>query len=371
MSDAQPPPERSDRRVTLLTVANEVGVSRTTVSNAYSRPDQLTKELRDKIMEAAERLGYRGPSPAGRLLRTGRIGTLGLVFTDHLGFVFSDPNTRLFMRGVAAATAAAHVGLTLLPIPRDAEPHELALLNTPVDGYIVFSIADTHPVFEELLGRDVPVVVIDEPDPGDRCAFVGVDDREGARQIGAHIAGLGHTRVVVLAHRLTDIPEQRPVTADEMATAAVRVVRQRYAGYVEGLGAGVTVAGWWEAGELTTDAGREAATELFGAHPDVTAIICTTDQLAIGACQALERLGVSVPTDVSVCGYDDIPRASTWSPQLTTMRQPLLDKGRIAAGMLLDTLDGNPPEQTRIELPIELIVRESTAPLANRVRRRM
>jgi DNA-binding LacI/PurR family transcriptional regulator len=366
MSDASRPPERPERRVTLLTVANAVGVSRTTVSNAYSRPDQLTKELRDKIMEAAERLGYRGPSAAGRLLRTGRIGTLGLVFTDHLGFVFSDPNTTLFMRGVAEATAAAHVGLTLLPIPRDAEPHELTLLNTPVDGYIVFSIADTHPVFEELLGRDVPVVVIDEPDPGDRCAFVGVDDREGARQIGAHIAGLGHTNVAVLAHRLSDTPERRRVTADEMAHAPVRVVRERFAGYLDGLGPGVRIAGLWEAGELTTDAGREAAADLYRAHPDVTAIICTTDQLAIGACQALERMGVDVPRQFSVAGYDDIPRASAWSPRLTTMRQPLLDKGRIAAGMLLDQLDGNEPTDTRVELPIELIVRESTAPVSGR-----
>ncbi|HWL43368.1 MAG TPA: LacI family DNA-binding transcriptional regulator [Ilumatobacter sp.] len=365
MGDPAPPPDRPGRRVTLLTIANEVGVSRTTVSNAYSRPDQLTKELRDRIMDAAERLGYRGPSAAGRLLRTGRVGTLGLVFTDHLGFVFSDPNTTLFMRGVAEATAAAHVGLTLLPVPRDAEPDELSLLNIPVDGYIVFSIADTHPVFEALIDRrDVPLVVIDEPDPGDRCAFVGVDDRDGARQVAAHIAGLGHTRVAILAHRLTDTPTRRPVTAGELADAPLRVARQRYAGYLDGLGPGVDVRALWEAGELTTDAGRAAATDVYRAHPDITALLCMTDQLAIGACQAFERMGVDVPGQVSVAGYDDIPRASAWSPGLTTMRQPLLDKGRIAAGLLLDQLDATDGDErpARIELPIELVVRASTGP---------
>ncbi len=365
MADDSPPTERSERRVTLLTVANAVGVSRTTVSNAYSRPDQLTKELRDRIMEAAERLGYRGPSAAGRLLRTGRVGTLGLVFTDDLGFVFSDPNTTLFMRGVAEATAAAHVGLTLLPIPRDAGPADLTLLNTPVDGYIVFSIADTHPVFEELLSRDVPLAVIDEPDPGDRCAFVGVDDREGARQIAAHLAELGHTRVAVLAHRLTDTPACRRVSHAELVSAPLRVARQRYAGYLDGLGPDVEVRALWEAGELTTDAGRTAGAELYRAHPDVTAILCMTDQIAIGTCQALERMGVDVPGDVSVAGFDDIPRAALWSPGLTTMHQPLLDKGRIAAGMLLEQVEGvDEPGPTRIELPIRLVVRASTGPVS-------
>src|SRR5690606_33664922 len=116
-------------------IANELGVSRTTVSNAYSRPDQLTPDLRARILETAERLGYRGPSAVGRMLRTGRVGTIGLVFTDDLRFVFSDPNTTLFMRGVAEATSAANLGLTLLPIPQDPAPAELALLDTPVDGY--------------------------------------------------------------------------------------------------------------------------------------------------------------------------------------------------------------------------------------------
>ncbi len=362
MAGASSPSDRSERRVTLLTVANEVGVSRTTVSNAYSRPDQLTKELRDRIMEAAERLGYRGPSAAGRLLRTGRVGTLGLVFTDHLGFVFSDPNTTLFMRGVAEATAAAHLGLTLLPIPRDAEPDELSLLNTPVDGYIVFSIADTHPVFEEMLRRELPLVVIDEPDPGDRCAFVGCDDHEGARRVAAHIAGLGHRRVAILAHRLTDVPMRGRVTAAQLAEAPVRVARQRFAGYLDGLGDGAEVCALWEAGELTTDAGRAAAADIYRAHPDVTAILCMTDQLAIGACQALERMGVDVPGQISVAGYDDIPRAAAWSPGLTTVHQPLLEKGRIAANLLLQQLDGEHAEPSRIELPIELIVRGSTGP---------
>jgi len=348
-------------RVTLLTIADELGVSRTTVSNAYSRPDQLTKELRERILETAARLGYRGPSPAGRLLRTGRIGTIGLLFTDDLAFIFSDPNTTLFMRGVAEATSAANVGLTLLPVPKDLAPGDMAVLNTPVDGYIVFSIADTHPVYAELLQSDVPLVVIDEPDPGDRCSFVGVDDRRGARLLAEHVASLGHARVAVIAHRLSDAPQLRPVEATDMLSSPVRVVRERYAGYLEGCGPTMSISAMWEAGGLTTDAGREAAAALYRAHPDVTAILCMTDQLAIGACQSLERLGIGVPGQVSVTGYDDIPRAADWRPGLTTLRQPLIDKGRIGAGLLLGQLeDREEAGVERVELPIELVVRGST-----------
>lgn len=358
MSDVPRP-----QRVTLLTIAEELGVSRTTVSNAYSRPDQLTRELRERIMETAARLGYRGPSPAGRLLRTGRVGTIGLLFTDDLAFIFADPNTTLFMRGVAEATSAANVGLTLLPVPKDLAPGDMAVLNTPVDGYIVFSIADTHPVYAELLSRDTPLVVIDEPDPGDRCSFVGVDDRTGARLIAEHVAALGHQRVAVIAHRLTDSPQRRPVDATDMLSSPVRVVRERYAGYLEGCGPTMSIDALWEAGEMTTDAGREAAAELYRSHPDVTAILCMTDQLAIGACQSLERMGVDVPGRLSVTGFDDIPRAAAWKPGLTTLRQPLIDKGRLGAGMLLGQLeDRDEAGIERVELPIELVVRGSTGP---------
>lgn len=316
-------------------------------------------------MATAERLGYRGPSAVGRMLRTGRVGTIGLVFTDDLRFVFADPNTTSFMRGVAEATAAANSGLTLLPIPQDPAPAELALLHTPVDGHILFSVADAHPVYDDLLSRGTPLVVIDEPDPGDRCSFVGVDDRLGARLVAEHVAGLGHTAIGVIAHRLSDAPRCRPVSPVEVAGSTVRVVRERFAGYLDGLG-GVAPVALWEAGGLTVDAGRQAAVELHRAHPEVTAILCMTDQLAIGACTELERLGVRVPDDVSIAGYDDIARAATWSPALTTLRQPLVDKGRIAAAMLQRQLDDRGAGVERVELPIELVIRRSTAPAPRR-----
>ncbi len=353
------------QRVTLLTIAKELGVSRTTVSNAYSRPDQLTQELRDKIFATAELLGYSGPNAAARGLRTGRVGTIGLVFTDDLGFVFSDPNTALFMRGVAESTSEARVGLTLLPVHKAGPISESAVLSAPVDAYVVFSIADEHPVMQEVLRRGVPVAIVDEPDLGDRTSFVGIDDRSGARLAAEHIVALGHRKLGVLVHRVNDHPQLGRMTESEVMAGTIRIARERLAGYLEGIaGSDAEIVAIWQTGDLVPDAGRVATQEMFGGNPEITAVLSMTDQLAIGACQALEHMGRSVPGDVSIVGYDDIPRAALWDPPLTTIRQPLLTKGRLAAEMLLRQLGSGEIERT--QLPIELVPRASTAPVTGK-----
>jgi DNA-binding LacI/PurR family transcriptional regulator len=350
-------------RVTLQTIADQLGVSRTTVSNAYNRPDQLTPDLRDRILEAAEVLGYRGPDATGRMLRTGRIGAIGLVFTEDLTRVFSDPDTTLFIRGVAEATAQSGMGMTLLPIPPQTDLESTALRSAPVDGYVVYSVAEDHPALEVVLGRGVPVVVIDEPDLGARTSFVGIDDREGGRLAAEHLVALGHRRVGVLLHRLRREPVPGPVTEDAIIEAPVRVARERTAGYRIGLasaGIDMTTVPIWEAGGNDPDSGRTATAALLRAHPELTALLCSTDQVAIGAVQAILRSGRLVPRDVSVVGFDDVPRAATWEPALTTVRQPLLDKGRLAAELLRDAIESGSTK--RVQLPIELIARASSGP---------
>jgi len=116
----------------------------------------------------------------------------------------------------------------------------------------------------------------------------------------------------------------------------------------------------WEAGGNDPDAGRRAVLKMLRAHPDISAVLCFSDQLAIGAAQAGERLGREIPDELSIVGFDDAPRAATWDPPLTTIRQPLVDKGRAASELLLRQItDGG---RGRIQLPIELVVRQSTAP---------
>ncbi len=351
------------RRVTLQTIADHLEVSRTTVSNAYNRPDQLTPELRKKIFDTAEQLGYGGPDAAARMLRTGTTRTIALLFTEDLRYVFNDPNTTLFMRGVAETSALAGTGLTLLPVPASMPVEDTAVGSTPADGYLVFSVADGHPALQAVLRHDVPVVIVDEPDLGTATSFVGIDDRRGGRLAADHLTTLGHREIAVLVHRLGPGSRRRRITMAELDSASLRIVRERVGGLLDGLAtAGMDPAGitLWEAGDNDPDVGRDAALELLTAHPDTTALFCTTDQLAIGATQAATALGRTVPTDLSVVGFDDVPRAASWKPALTTVRQPLVEKGRVAAELLLDQVRTG--TRSRVDLPIELVVRSSTAP---------
>jgi len=349
--------------VTLQTIADKLGVSRTTVSNAYNRPDQLGDELRERILTTASALGYRGPDAAGRLLRTGRTGAIGLLFTDDLRFVFTDPDTSRFMRGVAETSALAGTGLTMFPVPHGLELAETAVPSAVVDGYLVYSVADGHPALEWILRRGRPVVVVDEPDLGDATSFVGIDDRAGAAMAADHLLALGHRRIGVLFGRLNDEARAGRVSRAHVHHSTIRVVRARMAGYEDGLvAAGLDPDALiiWQSGRTDPDAGRRATLELLDEHPDVTAILCFNDQLAIGAAQAGVRSDRSVPERLSIVGFDDVPRAATWDPPLTTIRQPLVDKGRVAADLLLrQIVNGG---RGRIELPIELVVRGSTAP---------
>jgi DNA-binding LacI/PurR family transcriptional regulator len=349
-------------RTTLQTIADHLGVSRTTVSNAYNRPDQLGEDLRENIFAAAAELGYRGPDAAARMLRTGRMGAIGLLFTEDLRFVFTDPDTTHFMQGVAETSALAGTGLTLLPVPSGVDVGETAVPTAAVDGYLVFSVADGHPALEWILRRGAPVVVVDEPDLEGVTSFVGIDDRVGAAMAAEHLLRLGHRRLGVLLGRLTVDATRGPVSDERLQQATVRVARERMAGYLDAVAAadlGSEALVVWEAGGNGPDAGRRAALEMLDAHPDITAVLCFNDQLAIGAAQAGERSGRAIPVELSIVGFDDIPRAATWDPPLTTIRQPLVDKGRAAAELLLQQIaDGG---HRRIQLPIELVVRGSTA----------
>ncbi len=350
-------------RVTLQTIADRLGVSRTTVSNAYNRPGELSPELREQILDAAADLGYRGPDAAGRMLRTGHMGAIGLLFTEDLRFVFSDPDTTGFMQGVAEASSISGAGLTLLPAPPGVDIATTAVATAAVDGHIVFSVADDHTALSAVLDRGLPIVMVDEPDLGDRTSFVGIDDREGARSIAAHLIELGHRDLAAVLGRVASQSRTGRIDPNREDEMTVRVARERVAGYRSAMvDAGLDPDDLilWEAGGNDPDTGRRAVIELLTEHPSLTGLLCFSDQIAIGASQAGQVVGRRVPQDLSITGFDDVPRARTWDPPLTTVRQPLVEKGKAAAELLLEQIDGAPPR--RIMLPIELIVRSSTAP---------
>src|SRR5262249_38294975 len=161
---------------TLQTVADAVGVSRSTVSNAYSRPDQLSPELRARILEAAERLGYPGPHPTARSLRRGKVGAIGGLFTDNLPIAFSHPYALGHLRGLAGAAEVRNTSVLLIPLAYEDEAAAgEAVRNAAVDAFCVYCVPDGHAALDVIRARGIPVVGGELPDslPPGAC-YVGV-----------------------------------------------------------------------------------------------------------------------------------------------------------------------------------------------------
>lgn len=342
------------RPATLASLAAELGVSRTTVSNAYNRPDQLSEPLRARVLETARRLGYPGPDPVARSLRTRRAGAVGLLLTETLSYAFRDPAATGFLEGLALACERAGHGLLLVP----ASPGHTdvsAVHRAAVDGFVVYSVREDDPHFLAVLQRPVPTVVCDQPTGVRNVDRVGVDDHAAMLGLARHVTGLGHRRVGVVCMRLTEHRHDGPADPARQRGAAYPVQRARLDGVRDGLAeAGVDWSGVpvVERFDHTVEAGDAAAAALLATHPDLTAIVCTSDILALGVLRHAGERGLSVPDDLTVTGFDGVPEAERAG--LTTVRQPLRDKGRTAGELLLERGERNRPR--RVVLPTELLV---------------
>src|SRR5919199_3036463 len=180
---AMPPMPRS--RPTLATVAEALGVSVMTVSNAYNRPEKLSPELRERVLAVAAELGYPGPHATARSLRRGRTGALGVVLGETLPYAFEDPGALEFLRGLARAAAERGVALHLVPAAGNAGDPAL-VLDAAVDAFVVFSLPDGHPLAGALLRRGLPTVIQGGPElPG--CPLVSIDERAAAAAAAEHV----------------------------------------------------------------------------------------------------------------------------------------------------------------------------------------
>ncbi len=344
---------RSDgRRVRLRDVAERAGVSVGSASQAFGRPELVSDEVRKRVLAAAKALGYPGPDPAARRLRTGRAGALGLIFTERLGYQFTDPAAPAFLRGVARGMQEAPVGLLLIPDSRYREEAARTVREAAVDGFIIYSAPQNDPRVEAALARRLPIVTVDQP-RGAATPFVGIDDRAAARSAAEHVRELSHERVAVLSF----------VTAlDPAGTLELDLSIERLEGYEEGLGEA------WNASLVRTcrpnapEPAREATIELLRLAEPPTAILAMSDILAIGALEGAAELRVSIPRELSVVGFDDSPTALHATPPLTTVAQPHEEKGRLASQWLMEEVEGGRPpgRPRRAILPTELVVREST-----------
>ena len=351
--------------MTLARIAKELDVSAMTVSNAYNHPDRLSGALRERIIETAGRLGYHGPDPVGRSLRRQKTDVVGVLYSSPLSYAFDDPAAVSFLSGLSSVTEEADLGLLLVPaggyVSRERDPR--AATQAAVDGFVIYSMSDREPLLAAALDRRLPTVVVDQPFR-EGVPFVGVDDEAAAREAAEHLLRLGHERFAVVSFALS--PDVRDGIANPLRQqqAAFYVSRLRLRGYraaLEDAGLSWSEVPVYECPGSSKEFGRRAAQTLLSPEHAPTAVLALSDQLALGVIAGAAVRGLSVPEDVSVVGFDDIPAAASADPPLTTVRQDHAEKGLLAGRMLVSQLrKENGPSAG--PLATGLVVRGSTSP---------
>lgn len=333
------------KRVTIEDVAREAGVSRQTVSRAINNRGEISPETRARILAIVERMGYR-PSSIARGLATQRTHTIGLVMPDVANPFFSE-----VARG-AEQTAYAE-GYTVFLCNTDENPdRELAILNLleeqRVDGVVLCSSRLDEPTLHATIGRHPNVVLVNRRLENTAVGTVLLEDKLGAQMLTKHLIDTGHDTIGFLSGPAT-------------STSG----RQRAEGYFAALTASALphAPGWIRPCAPTVAGGHEVARALLARHPELTALFCYNDLVAVGALQACADLGRTVPGDLAITGFDDIPLAALVTPPLTTCRVPRNEVGAQAMHLLLDRIDGCTDECAAVRLPPQLIIRAS-APLA-------
>ena len=352
--------ERRAHRPRIADVARAAGVSKTAVSFAFNSPQRLSLETAHRIREVAENLGYR-PNPVARMLTQRRTMTLGVLTPQALSVVFSNPFFALISEGIAQA--AEEAGYELLFISPVHGSLMTAMGRATVDGVVAIGVSAEHREVGQIRNAGLPIVLVDSEDLPEHGSVI-VDDEGGAFAAAAHLLELGHRDVLVLAVEAPEaVADDGPTTAREPRTEAAVTVR-RLRGYQRAFeSAGLAIdPSSVVAGRASIDGGAAAFRRAWGLGLRPTAVLAMGDAMALGAIRAARELGLHVPRELSVVGFDDIDLASHVDPALTTVHQPIRQKGFEAARLLLEEVEqrGGPVRHVRLET--RLVVRGSTAP---------
>lgn len=341
---------------TLADVGRLAGVSRGTVSNVFNHPEMVRPEVHERVQAAAQRLGYGGPDPRGRILRDGKFNAIGFMPPGAYAIadVLRSPYLRELVLGVSLACDAA--GATLSLINGTDETRASAIREALVDGFILGHSADIG-LITSVRRRRLPLVIL-ESEAGPDINSIRIDGRSGALLAVRHLTGLGHRRFAILSIRRTSGPPliHLPDRTGRAITSGFQLDHERLEGFAEGLAeAGLSID---DMPIIETIPGEPSAgAAVFDAAPEATAILTMSDWQALTVLDEARRRGIAVPGQVSVVGFDGTAEAARASPPLTTVEQDIVAKGRLAATMVLENRS---PQQ--ITLPVELIVRASTAP---------
>lgn len=334
--------ESAAARPTLAAVAALAEVSRSTASIAFSGSGPISAATKARVLSAAATLDYAGPDPRAQSLRRGRSGIVGVVIEDRLSDAFRDPMNIAMLDGLAEETGAIGSGLLLLT---DTGDGQLSIENAPVDAVVLIGCSTRLDSAVAILRRrGIPLVAV-EAESMDGVLAIDLDNREASHELAAHLAELGHERVAVVALPLTPSGERGMLTPELEAASSGYAASSRIAGVREVF---PHATGWVTTGSLPEE-GRIAGLELladagaaFPADARPTAIIAQSDLLARGVILAAEDLGLRVPEDVSVVGFDGVRLDGMGIHDLTTMVQPAVEKGRAAGRGVVALLNDEP-----------------------------
>jgi len=324
-------------------VAREVGVSMMTVSRVINDKDDVSPATRQRVLEAIERLGYR-PSGIARGLATHHTGTLGLVIPDVANPFFAE-----VARGVEQIAYAEGYNVFLCNTDEDPE-RELDVLGSleekRVDGIVLCSSRLDSVDLQLLVNANPAVVLINRRvDGGERsAAAVLVDDVLGGQLTAGHLLSRGHRAMGFLSGPVESRSGQGRVEGYRQALVAHHIPYRPE---------------WVAACAPVAHAGAAAARQLLTAHRDLTALLCYNDLVAVGALRACAELGLRVPEDLAIVGFDDIPLAALVAPALTTCRVPRHELGTRAVELLLARIREETATEQEIVLVPELVVRAS------------
>jgi alanine racemase len=336
------------KRATISDVAEKAGVSTTAVSFAFNNPDQIAEETAVRIHAVAEELGY-SPNPIARAMHSSSTGVIGLLVPMSLIESWESPFIYQFMKGIVKVCDKYALGVLTV------SPYENSVLKAsqraPVDGFIVLGLDEVHWEIEPLRRRRIPFVIVDGESIS--TSEVNIDDEQGAHLSANFLLERGHTNIMIMTFE-KPVPYHADNVLYGVGGRRIRGIQRAFAEHDLPFSFDLTVQS-----ATSVEGGYQSflAAWQAGFHP--SAVIALSDAMAIGAMKASMELGLRIPEDLEVIGFDDIEMASTCNPPLTTVHQPIEEKGRIAAQLLVDALQGKTIVE-RVLLQSSLVIRGST-----------
>ena len=321
----------------LKQVAHSLGVSTATISNAFNRPDQLSAKLRERILKDAALLGYHGPNLAARSLRRGESDVIGVMLSDSLSYSLSDPVANQLLQGVADVLVERNKHMLLLSSGIDNSEQRGA--ESLPDGFLLYG-AIPQSTLERVFRTGKPVVLVDFE--SDMTTSVNIDNEHGAYEIAKSALHTTQEEIAILGLKLIDSNRVCRLTQADLDMDYQEISRSRLAGFLHAADEthnSVQADAIWHIPINNRYNAEIAAREALTRNPRPSVLLCMSDVIALSAIRVAKQLNIKVPEELSVTGFDGIPEAEHSIPPLSTVCQQSIEKGKVAARLLLDGAD--------------------------------